>query len=154
MKQIIYTYLHVLYIYYVPYDMNLSGVPNVYLHLHTAGLLSYKFGWTQEMKLQTPRNTSHQTEQSIRTSDLKSSNGAASSGAVMNFHTVAAPLSFSGVKWSGLTGYEWGSLEWQPAYDMISLCWSSWQFMYLLWIVHRMLPQREGTVWDVEVSSQ
>ena len=33
-------------------------------------------------------------------------------------------------------------------------CWSSWQFMYLLWIVHRMLPQREGTVWDVEVSNQ
>ncbi len=120
MKQIIYTF-YISTMYHTTWICQVFQMSTcMRLHVHTAGLLSYKFGWTQEMKLQTPRNTSHQTEQSIRTSDLKSSNGAASSGVVMNFHTVADPLSFSGVKWSGLTGYEWGSLEWPPAYDMIS----------------------------------
>lgn len=127
----------ILHFFDVPYHMNLSGVPNVYLHVHTAGLLSYKFDWTQEMKLhETPPSKKHISSNRA----IDSHQRPESSNLLLDIHQFhLAPW----VRFSWMTTGLW--------YDQ---CWPSSQFMYLLWIVHRMIPQREGTVWDVEVSNQ
>ena len=48
----------------------------------------------------------------------------------------------------------WVRFSWMTTGLWYDQCWPSSQFMYLLWIVHRMIPQRGGTVWDVQVSNQ
>ena len=115
--------------------MNLSGVPNVYLHVHTAGLLIYKCDWTQEMKLhETPHSKKHISSNRA----IDSHQRPESSNLLLGIHQFhLAPW----VKFSWMTTGLW--------YDQ---CWPSSQFMYLLWIVHRMIPQRGCTVWDVERS--
>ena len=134
-----YTHLHVLHSSFlrctIPHEfVRCSKYLPACTHCRSSQL---KFDWTQEMKLhETPHSKKHISSNRA----IDSHQRPESSNLLLDIHQFhLAPW----VRFSWMTTGLW--------YDQ---CWPSSQFMYLLWIVHEMIPRRGGTVWDVEVCNQ